>query len=181
MRAWKVILIGVIIAVLGIFAMGLGNDPRFIPSPLVGRPAFEINSPALDGGKNIVLSEYRGKWVMVNFWGSWCVSCIREHPALIELAKKLAKRDDFIIFGVDFKDTKDNANRFLERHGDPGYRHVFDPDQRVAIDWGVYGAPESFIVDPEGIVRFKQAGPIYRGWFEKKVLPLLTNKTVGGG
>lgn len=172
-KSWKIILLVVILAILILFGRGLGNDPRHIPSPLVNQPAPEINAPALGGGEPVVLSKLRGKWVMINFWGSWCVSCISEHPHLIQLAAKTRQRDDFAILGVDFKDSDSGARAFLARHGDPGYRQAKDPGQKVAIDWGVYGAPESFLVDPQGVVRYKQTGPIYEGWFEQVVLPLM--------
>ncbi|NGZ29505.1 MAG: DsbE family thiol:disulfide interchange protein, partial [Magnetococcales bacterium] len=167
------ILLVAVVGILVLFGLGLGNDPRHIPSPLVGQPAPEIRGDNLGGGDQVVLSSYRGRWVMVNFWGSWCVSCISEHPHLIQLYAKVRNRKDFAIIGVDFKDTVAGARAFLARHGDPGYPQAFDPGQKVAIDWGVYGAPESFLVDPQGIVRYKQTGPIYEGWFEKVVVPLM--------
>ena len=176
-NAWQIILLLVVTAVLGLFALGLNNDPRAIPSPLLNRPASVFTAPALDGNGPVTLLEHRGKWVLVNFWGSWCVSCVAEHPYLMELARKIGKREDFVIIGVDFKDTKQGANRFLAYHGNPGYRHAFDPDQKIAIDWGVYGAPESYLVDPQGTIRLKQTGPLYPGWFEQKALPLIQGKT----
>lgn len=173
MQAWKVALLLGVMVIIVLFALGLGNDPREIPSPLIGKMANDFKSESLDGGPTIQLSTYKGKWVMLNFWGSWCISCIREHPLLIDLAKKTKNRSDFVMIGVDFKDTMEGGKEFLARHGDPGYRQVFDPGQRITIDWGVYGAPESFIIDPQGMIRLKQSGPIYPGWFESKVLPLM--------
>ena len=176
MKYWKLLLLLVVAGVLVLFAFGLGNNPREIPSPLVNRPAPALEAPALDGGEPISLAAHRGKWVLVNFWGSWCVSCVAEHRDLIDMARKVEARDDIVIIGVDFKDTVSAAKRFLKKHGDPGYRHAFDPDQRIAIDWGVYGAPETFVVSPDGVIRYKQAGPIYPGWFEEVVLPLVETK-----
>lgn len=174
---WKVVLLGMVAALLGLFALGLGNDPREIPSPLVNRPAPALEGMALDGSGPVSLAAHRGKWVLVNFWGSWCVSCVAEHPYLVELARATRGRADFVMVGVDFKDNDDAAKAFLARHGDPGYRHVVDPEQRIAIDWGVYGAPESFLVDPVGTIRLKHPGPLFPGWFEKRALPLMQ----GGG
>lgn len=175
MKIWKVALIGGTALVILLMFLGLSNNPRFIPSPLVDRPAPEfIPEGTLDGGGPIRLASMKGKWVLVNFWGSWCISCIREHPVLMQVAKRVAERPDMEIVGVDFKDTREGARNFLARHGDPGYRHIFDPDQRVAIDWGVYGAPETFLVDPQGVVRFKNPGPIWPGWFDEKIMPFVT-------
>lgn len=174
---WKYILLAVVAGILGLFAMGLGQDVRKIPSPLVNRPAPMLESPALEGGPPISLTGLRGKWVLVNFWGSWCVSCVAEHPYLIQLARQVRQRQDIVIVGVDFRDTVEGAREFLGRHGNPGYRHAFDPEQKVAIEWGVYGAPESFLVDPSGTIRIKHTGPLYPGWFERVALPLIE----GGG
>lgn len=171
--AWKTTLLLAVTAILGLFALGLDNNPRHIPSPLLHRPAPPFSASALDGGEPVHLEAHRGKWVMVNFWGSWCVSCIAEHPNLIALAQRTKDRTDFVIVGVDFRDTLEGGRRFLVTHGDPGYRHAFDPQQKIAIDWGVYGAPESYLVDPQGIIRLKQTGPVDSTWFEKRVLPLM--------
>ncbi len=171
---WKYILLASVVGILALFALGLGNDPRNIPSPLVNRPASDFSAPALAGGPPVSLSEQRGKWVLVNFWGSWCVSCVAEHPYLLELAAQVRDRDDFIIIGVDFRDSVEGGRAFLREHGNPGYRHAFDPEQKIAIDWGVYGAPESYLVDPRGMIRLKHTGPLYRGWFERVALPLMS-------
>ena len=170
---WKVILLTAVVGILALFALGLGNDPRDIPSPLINRPASGFSAPALDGGPPVSLEEHRGKWVLINFWGSWCVSCVAEHPYLMELAAQVRDRTDFVMIGVDFRDSIDGARAFLARHGDPGYRHALDPEQKIAIDWGVYGAPESYLVDPTGMIRLKHTGPLYRGWFERVALPLI--------
>jgi len=175
---WRSTLLLSVMAILVLFALGLHNDPGMIPSPLVNRPAPDFSATALDG-KPISLGEQRGKWVLVNFWGSWCVSCVAEHPYLVELAKKTRSRSDFVIVGVDFKDTEQGATQFLARHGNPGYRHAFDPGQKIAIDWGVYGAPESYLVDPQGMIRLKQTGPLYPGWFEQAALPLIQGVAQG--
>ncbi|MBF0621085.1 MAG: DsbE family thiol:disulfide interchange protein [Magnetococcales bacterium] len=178
MSSWKLAIMGVVLGIIALFAMGLQNDPRDIPTPLISKPASDFSEPSLKGDATITLTDYRGKWVLLNFWGSWCISCVAEHPYLIQLADQVKDRDDFLIIGVDFKDTREGAFRFLQRHGDPGYQHLFDPKQRVAIDWGVYGAPESFLIDPTGIIRLKHTGPLYPGWFEKVALPLIDGGAV---
>ncbi|MBF0138592.1 MAG: DsbE family thiol:disulfide interchange protein [Magnetococcus sp. DMHC-1] len=173
---WKTLLLLAVAGILTLFALGLGNDPRLIPTPLINRPATDFTAPALDGGEPIRLSAHKGRWVMLNFWGSWCGSCWQEHPYLVELSKKVQSRNDFVIIGVDFRDTIENGRDFLRRYGETGYRHAFDPDQRIAIDWGVYGAPESYLVDPQGRIRLKHTGPLYPGWFEKVALPLMSQE-----
>ena len=177
-NAWKVVLLSGIFFILYLFFMGLGQDPRRIPSPLINKMASPIEAPALDGGPPISLTALRGKWVIINFWGSWCTACIAEHPLLIDLAQKIKQRNDVVILGVDFKDTIEGAKGFLKRLGDPGYRHALDPNQKIAIDWGVYGAPETYLVDPKGMIRFKQIGPIYPEWYEERVLPLLESEFI---
>ncbi|MEO5367767.1 MAG: DsbE family thiol:disulfide interchange protein [Magnetococcus sp. WYHC-3] len=173
---WKWLLMALVVALLGLFFLGLGTDHRWIPSPLVNRPAPALQGEALGGGAPVDLAALRGRWVLVNFWGSWCVSCIQEHPYLVQLARQVRDRRDFVMVGVDFRDTVAGAQAFLRRHGDPGYQHLFDPVQTVAIGWGVYGAPESYLVDPEGVIRLKHTGPLYRGWFEEVALPLIEGK-----
>ncbi|MBF0341902.1 MAG: DsbE family thiol:disulfide interchange protein [Magnetococcales bacterium] len=170
---WKIVLLGAVLAILLLFALGLNNDPRNIPSPLVNRPANDFSAPALAGPGTVKLSTHRGKWVLVNFWGSWCISCVAEHPYLMELAAKTKGRNDFVMLGVDFRDTPEAAMEFLARHGNPGYPHAQDPEQKIAIDWGVYGAPESYLVDPSGMIRMKHTGPLFPGWFEQRALPLM--------
>lgn len=170
---WKIVLLLAVLGILVLFALGLENDPRNIPSPLLNRPAGDFTAPSLDGGPPVTLSAHRGKWVLVNFWGSWCVSCVAEHPYLLTLAAKVKERNDFVVIGVDFRDTPEAARAFLARHGNPGYPQAQDPTQKIAIDWGVYGAPESYLVDPGGTIRMKHTGPLFPGWFEQRALPLM--------
>ncbi|MBF0455659.1 MAG: DsbE family thiol:disulfide interchange protein [Magnetococcales bacterium] len=179
--SWKIILLLSILVILALFAGGLGNNPRDIPSPLVNRPASPFEAPALDGQGMVSLKAHLGKWVLVNFWGSWCVSCVAEHPYLMDLANIARSRSDFVLIGVDFRDTVEGANTFLRRHGNPGYRHALDPKQKIAIDWGVYGAPESYLVDPTGMIILKHTGPLYPGWFEKVALPHIEKKRTESG
>jgi cytochrome c biogenesis protein CcmG/thiol:disulfide interchange protein DsbE len=181
MRGWQIALLLAVIGLVALFALGLRNDPKRIPSPLMSRPAPDFTLDALDGGAPVRLSAHAGKWVLVNFWGSWCVSCVAEHPYLIRLSRQVRQREDFRMIGVAFKDNRSSALAFLDRHGHPEYRHGFDPEQRTAIDWGVYGAPESYLVDPAGIIRVKHAGPLYDGppgesWFERVALPLMEGR-----
>nr|CRH07886.1 Thiol:disulfide interchange protein dsbE homolog [Candidatus Magnetococcus massalia] len=176
-KIWKLVLMGVIAIILVMFFMGLGRDTKKIPTPLTKKPAPELVGPSLKGEKTINLKDQAGKWVLVNFWGSWCAACISEHPYLIHLGQRvIPNRDDFAVIGVDYKDTRGRGLGFLARHGDPGYDQIFDPDQKMAINWGIVRAPESYLVSPEGMIVHKQYGPLYRGWFEEIALPYIEGK-----
>ncbi|WP_424810761.1 DsbE family thiol:disulfide interchange protein [Roseococcus sp. YIM B11640] len=148
----------------GFWAMlkGLGDgsfNPRGVPSALVGRHAPDFAAPALEGGNlpPLAASDLRGfgRPVIVNFWASWCVPCIIEHPQLMAL-----HRQGVPILGINYKDKPADARAFLARHGNPFTRLGTDEAGRVAIDWGVYGVPESYVLDREGVIRWRWAGPI---------------------
>jgi cytochrome c biogenesis protein CcmG/thiol:disulfide interchange protein DsbE len=138
---------------------GLYGNPREIPSTMIGRPvpAFEL-PPVPDAGvPGFSTAELKGQGVvLVNVFASWCVPCRDEHPLLMELSK----REDFRVYGINNKDRPEDAMRFLTRLGQPYDRIGSDASGRVSIDWGVYGVPETFIVDNEGIIRFKKIGPM---------------------
>ena len=141
-----------------------GGDPSRLPSALIGKPVpdFKLeplaelvdNGTAVQGFSSGVL--YGNKVSLVNVWASWCVPCRAEHPYLMELAK----RSDIQVIGLNYKDKPANARRFLGTHGNPYERVGVDPNGRVSVDWGVYGVPETFIVDKKGVIRFKQIGPL---------------------
>src|SRR5690606_27859604 len=131
---------------------GLALDPREVPSPLIGKPVPEFRVPVLtDPSKTLAAADLRGQVYLLNVWGSWCVSCRDEHPVLVELAR----RGRIPIYGLNWKDERASALAWLERFGDPYVASGVDRDGRVAIDFGVYGAPETYLVDREGIIRFK--------------------------
>lgn len=141
-----------------------GGDPSRLPSALIGKqvPDFKLEPLAelVDGGQSIegfsAGTLYGNKVSLVNVWASWCVPCRAEHPFLMELAK----RSDIQVIGLNYKDKPANARRFLGTHGNPYTRVGVDPNGRVSVDWGVYGVPETFIVDKKGVIRFKQIGPL---------------------
>ncbi len=136
---------------------GLGMDPRKVPSPLVDKPAPAFNLPTLkDPGRNVSLDDFKGEVTLLNVWATWCVSCRAEHKVLM----RMAKRDGVRIYGLNYKDTRPEALKWLDFYGDPYVANAFDADGRVGIDWGVYGTPESFLIDKRGIVRHKHIGPI---------------------
>ncbi len=162
---------------IGIFAIlgyllyyGLRLDPRKIPSPLVNKPLPAFSLPSLDNPDKILTNaDLRGRVVMVNVWASWCVACKEEHPVLLEIAA----RKQVAIVGLNYKDTRVDALNVLRGHGNPYDSVPVDASGRTGIDWGVYGVPESFIVDKQGIIRYKQIGPITPEVWDKTLWPLI--------
>jgi cytochrome c biogenesis protein CcmG/thiol:disulfide interchange protein DsbE len=157
--------------VLAVFLfIGLGLNPREVPSPFIGKPAPAFELPQLAkptepfGPKAMA-----GKVWLFNVWASWCVSCREEHPLLVELAQQKVVP----IVGLNYKDKPDEAKAWLERFGDPYTLSVMDLKGRVGIDYGVYGVPETFVIDKAGVIRYKQIGPVTRQALEKKILPLI--------
>jgi len=149
---------------------GLFLNPREVPSPLIGKqvPAFSVPLLA-DPTQTLSASDLRGKVYLLNVWGSWCVSCREEHPVLVELAKRGA----IPIYGLNWKDKREDAIAWLERYGDPYIGSGVDRDGRVAINFGVYGAPETYLIDRQGVIRFKQTGPLTWPIIEQKIMPLV--------
>jgi cytochrome c biogenesis protein CcmG, thiol:disulfide interchange protein DsbE len=148
---------------------GLALNPREVPSPLIGKPVPAFTVPVLtDPGKTLSSSDLRGQVYLLNVWGSWCVSCRDEQPVLVEFAK-----DGRIpLYGLNWRDKREDALAWLERFGDPYVASGVDRDGKVAIDFGVYGAPETYLVDRAGIIRFKQTGPLTAKIIEERIMPL---------
>ena len=156
------------IALVGFLLIGLHRDPHEVPSPLINKPAPDFQLHQLqEPNKHFSPQEMRGKVWVLNFWGTWCVACREEHPLLIEYSKTGA----IPIYGVDYKDDRASAMQMLEEEGNPYTLTVSDPDGRVSIDYGVYGAPESYLIDRNGVIRFKQIGPITEEVWQKEILP----------
>ena len=160
----------VLFIVLVVFlAIGLGRDPHEVPSPLINKPAPDFKLTQLrDPSKTFSAAELRGKVYLLNVWASWCVSCRDEHPLLIQYAKTGAVP----IYGLNWKDRREDALSWLSEFGDPYVLSVSDTDGRVAIDYGVYGAPETYLVDQNGVIRFKQIGPVTEDVWKDKILPM---------
>lgn len=162
---------------LGIFAImalflyrGLGIDPRLVPSPLVGKPAPTFSLPALeDPGKTVANGDLLGKVSLLNVWATWCGSCRAEHQVLMSLARK----GEVNIIGLNYKDTRPEAQQWLKSLGNPYVVNAFDADGRVGIDWGVYGTPETFVIDRKGMVRYKHVGPLTAEVLADAILPLV--------
>jgi cytochrome c biogenesis protein CcmG, thiol:disulfide interchange protein DsbE len=158
------------ILLVGFLAVGLNRDPHEVPSPLVGKPAPAFKLPQLaDPQKTFSPADMKGKVWLLNVWASWCVSCRQEHPLLVELARAQAAP----LIGMDYKDQREDAQQTLRQAGNPYDLSAVDVDGRVGIDYGVYGVPETYVIDKEGVIRYKQIGPITPEGLEKKILPLI--------
>jgi cytochrome c biogenesis protein CcmG/thiol:disulfide interchange protein DsbE len=148
--------------------LGLRHDPHEIPSPLINKPAPAFQLKQLhDPNQTFSAQDMRGKVWLLNFWGTWCVACREEHPLLIQYAKTNAVP----IYGVDYKDERSTALQLLEDEGNPYTLTASDPEGRLSIDYGVYGAPETFLIDRDGVIRYKQIGPITEDAWQKEILP----------
>ncbi len=155
---------------VGFLAIGLTRDPRDVPSPLVGKPAPAFTLPQLhDAGKSFSAADMKGRVWLLNVWASWCVSCREEHPVLVEFAKT----GQVPIIGLDYKDKVADARQWLDKLGNPYTLTAVDADGRVGIDYGVYGVPETYVIDKQGIIRMKHTGPITPESLNKKILPLV--------
>lgn len=169
--------LGIFIALAALLFYGLRLDPSKVPSPLVDKPApaFELES-LLEPGRMIGSEILKGKVSLVNVWASWCPSCRQEHRELM----RIARNADVQMIGFNWKDPGDGGDEdrskalaFLQMFGDPYDVILYDPRNEAGIDWGVYGAPETFIVDPEGIIRHKRIGPIDAAVWRDEILPVI--------
>jgi len=173
---WRYLLpLGLFIVLVVFLSVGLQLDPKKIPSPLIGKiaPAFELPD-LLDASQVVSPEKLKGKVWLLNVWASWCVSCRAEHPVLNELARTL---DDVQIVGLNYKDTQQDGKRWLMQRGNPYVLNAFDEKGRAGIDWGVYGVPETFVIDAEGLVQYKHTGPLDWQSVQKDLLPVIKNLT----
>lgn len=162
--------LGIFVVLVALLAIGLTLNPREVPSPLIGKPAPAFSARLLlEPEKSFSPKDFAGKVWLLNVWASWCVSCREEHPLLVEYAK----RGGAAIVGLNYKDKAEDAQRWLARFGDPYVFSVVDAEGRIGIDYGVYGVPETFLIDKQGVIRYKQIGPITPEALEKKILPLI--------
>lgn len=158
---------GLLVVFLGV---GLIMDPSKVPSPLIDKAAPEFELPQLhDAGKTLSKRDMLGQVWMFNVWASWCVSCRQEHPLLLELAR----RGTVPIYGLNYKDKRKEAIQWLRDLGNPYVKSAHDIEGRVGMDYGVYGVPETYVIDKEGVIRYKQIGPISPEALENKILPLV--------
>jgi cytochrome c biogenesis protein CcmG/thiol:disulfide interchange protein DsbE len=158
--------IGLVIA----FAIGLGRDPRVLPSALILKPVPDFSLPPVKGRSlGLAGANLGGEVSLVNVFASWCAACREEHPLLMQMTARRVVP----IHGIDYEDEPDDAARWLDTMGDPYTRTGADLDGRVAIDWGVYGVPETYVIDRRGRIAFKQVGPITSEILRQQILPLV--------
>ena len=171
MRALKFALpLAVFVALVAFFAVGLTRDPREVPSPFIGKPAPAFTLTQLHDEKvAFTPDDMKGKVWLLNVWASWCVSCRVEHPLLVEMSRGKVVP----IVGLNYKDKRDDGIRWLAKFGDPYVLSAYDDEGRVGIDYGVYGVPETFVIDKQGVIRYKQIGPVTPEALEKTILPLI--------
>ncbi len=162
--------LGLFIVLCGFLFVGLFRDPREVPSPLIDKaaPTFTLSQLHLPQ-KSLGSVDMKGQVWLLNVWASWCVACREEHPLLVELGKQKIVP----LIGLNYKDEPAAGMKWLSQHGDPYNLSVVDRDGRVGIDFGVYGVPETFVIDKQGVIRYKQIGPITTEVLEKKILPLV--------
>ena len=186
--AWPLIGFALLVVLL---AVGLNLNPRDVPSPLIGKPAPSFSLARLDApGRTFSPQEMKGKVWLLNVWASWCVSCREEHPVLVDMAR----HPSVTLVGLNYKEVRgdrrldasklsaaderrmviERASGWLSRHGDPYALSVLDIDGRVGIDYGVYGVPETYVIDKAGVIRLKHTGPLTPELVKNKLLPLIT-------
>lgn len=157
-------------ALLALLAVGLNRDPRLVPSPLVGKPtpAFQL-SELRDDARTLTQEDLKGQVSLLNVWATWCVSCRAEHAVLMDIAQ----RGEVPIYGLNYKDERQAALRWLDQLGDPYVANAYDPDGRLGLDFGVYGTPETFVLDEAGTIAYKHVGPITPSVWQETLSPLI--------
>jgi len=151
-------------------AIGLNLNPREVPSPLIDKPAPAFELTRLDDPvRSLKAEDLRGQVWLLNVWASWCVACLQEHPVLLAFSKS----SPVPIYGLNYKDQRDAAFAWLGKHGNPYTASLVDTDGRVGIDYGVYGVPETFLIDRQGTIRFKHIGPVTEDVLKREIVPMI--------
>jgi cytochrome c biogenesis protein CcmG/thiol:disulfide interchange protein DsbE len=162
--------LAIFVALVAFFAVGLTRDPREVPSPFIGKPAPAFSLTQLHDEKvAFTPADMKGKVWLLNVWASWCVSCRVEHPLLVEMARSKVVP----IVGLNYKDKREDGDAVAREVRQPYALSAFDIEGSVGIDYGVYGVPETFVIDKQGVIRYKQIGPITPEALEKTILPLI--------
>ena len=157
------------VLLVGLLAFGLTNDPKRVPSPLVDKPAPEFQTTRLYADKKIGTADMRGKVWLLNVFASWCVSCRAEHHIL----SQFVKQHGVTVVGLNYKDEEADAKNWLAVMGNPYYAIAVDREGKIGMDYGVYGVPETFVIDKKGLIRYKQIGPVTTEAIEETLLPLM--------
>ena len=157
-----------VVVFIPILILGLGSDPSELPSQYIGKPAPEFSLPTLkDPSKTFSTADLKGQVSLVNIWATWCGGCRTEHPFLMELSRT----NTIAIYAIDWRDNRPDALNFMNQLGNPYVASGFDEDGRVGIDWGAYGAPETFLINAEGMVVYRFTGPLNRALWEQEFVP----------
>jgi cytochrome c biogenesis protein CcmG/thiol:disulfide interchange protein DsbE len=169
MKAWTLPL-GAFALIVGFLAVGLNLKKEELPSPLIGKSAPAFVLPRVDdAARTFTPADLRGKAWLLNVWASWCGPCRTEHPVLVEFSRQA----NVPIVGLNYTDKREDSSKWLAEFGNPYLAAVFDGDGRVGMDYGVYGVPETYVIDRRGTIRYKHIGPLTRKVIDEKLLPLL--------
>ena len=169
--------LGVFVALVLLLAVGLRLNPREVPSPLIGKPAPAFELPLLmDPDKKFSEKTMLGKVWILNVWASWCPPCLVEHPVVTQVSRSGMAP----VVGLNYKDKREDALPWLKRNGDPFQLVAFDANGRIGIDYGVYGVPETYIIDRQGVIRYKHIGPITADVVKNDMEPLVRKLNAGG-
>src|SRR4051794_38640534 len=164
------------VLLVAVLAIGLTLNPREVPSPLIGKPAPQFELPLLlDPAKTFSPRDMQGKVWLLNVWASWCTTCVDEHPALSALSKSGAVP----VYGLNYKDRREEGKAWLAKFGDPFVVSAYDPQGRIGIDYGVYGTPETYVIDKAGVIRYKRIGALTPQIIQEKILPLVAELNRG--
>lgn len=161
--------IAAFMALAGYFVVSLSRDPSVLPSAMINQPTPAFALAGLEGQRGLARDEFQGQVVLINFFASWCVPCRSEHPLLMRLAAELKAP----VYGIDYKDKPEDAVRFLSELGNPYGRIGADRDGRVGIDFGVYGVPETYVIDKSGRIRLRHVGPLTPADVTRELAPLV--------
>jgi cytochrome c biogenesis protein CcmG/thiol:disulfide interchange protein DsbE len=163
-----------VVILIPILILGLRSDPSELPSQYLGKPAPQFSLPTLkDPSKTLSTADLKGQVSLVNIWATWCGGCRTEHGFLMELSRT----NTIPIYAIDWRDNRPDALNFMNQLGDPYVASGFDEDGRVGIDWGAYGAPETFLIDAEGMVVYRFTGPLNRALWEQEFVPRIAELT----
>ena len=180
-RVWHIVLLAGVLGLLGLFYKGLWGNPSYLPPVLVGTSAPDFSGADIYKGDRVSLDQFKGKVVVLNFWASWCQECKLEHSSLLSINKQYGQNPNFVLLGIDYQDKIDLAREYLGQLGN-SFQHISDPKGRISIDYGVYGVPETFVIDQKGVIRHKEIGPIigesYINFTQNVLEPLLNGKSV---
>lgn len=167
----------VVVALLGLLLVGLFLNPREVPSPFIGKAAPAFSIPRLeDPARTLSRDDLTGQVTLLNVWATWCVGCRQEHPLLVEIARS----GEVPIVGLNYKDQANDARAWLDRLGNPYVTNGFDPDGRVGLDYGVYGLPETFVIDRDGVIVHKHIGAVTPDAWENEIRPLIAKLRTEG-